>query len=646
MQFKHPEILYFLALLIIPIIVHLFQLQKFVKVPFTNVAFLQKLVLQTRKSSKLKKWLILSTRLLLLFAIILSFSQPYFSNKNAEVNQHNFIYLDNSLSTKSKGEKGNLLQVASQEIIETVSEKDKFTLLTNDNYYNNISSEELKKILLKVSNSSKKITIEEILLKIESENKNKTNTLNKNILISDFQNTYKNKFTNVNQDLTLISLQNSQLNNVSIDSVSINNNNGNNFRVNITVKNQGSAKNNIPIAIYNDTKLISKQSFSIEKNTEKKVEFSIPKKATFLGKILITFSDTFNFDNTSYFTINTNKKTNVLAIGKASKYLSKIYSKDEFNFTQSAIKNINYNTLPKQQLIVLNELKEIPKSLSASLSDYLKKGGYLIIIPDSNINIATYNLFLENISVGKIISRKADTLKITNINFNHPLLKNVFTKSVQNFQYPTSKSHYITEFKNASIIISYENNIPFVQQIKNKKIYFINTSLDQENSNFINSPLIVPTFYNVGKQSLEHSKIYYTVNYENKIDINTQLNKDEILTIKDTEASFIPLQQTFQNKVTVTTNEQPTKAGFYHVLKQNDTLKTIAFNYPKEESLLGFLNTNELKNKKNITISASVKDVFQEMKQENKVHWLWQWFLALAIVSLLLEILILKFFKA
>lgn len=70
MQFKHPEILYFLAFLLIPILVHLFQLQRFVKVPFTNVAFLQKLVLQTRKSSRIKKWLILATRLLLLTALI------------------------------------------------------------------------------------------------------------------------------------------------------------------------------------------------------------------------------------------------------------------------------------------------------------------------------------------------------------------------------------------------------------------------------------------------------------------------------------------------------------------------------------------------------------------------------------------------
>ena len=65
MQFKTPEILYFLTLLVIPLLVHLFQLQKYVKVPFTNVAFLQKIVEQNRKSSRIKKWLLLVTRLLL-----------------------------------------------------------------------------------------------------------------------------------------------------------------------------------------------------------------------------------------------------------------------------------------------------------------------------------------------------------------------------------------------------------------------------------------------------------------------------------------------------------------------------------------------------------------------------------------------------
>jgi len=69
MLFKHPSVLYALFALLIPIIIHLFKLRKFQKVSFTNVAFLEKIKLQTRKSSELKKWTILATRLLLFTAI-------------------------------------------------------------------------------------------------------------------------------------------------------------------------------------------------------------------------------------------------------------------------------------------------------------------------------------------------------------------------------------------------------------------------------------------------------------------------------------------------------------------------------------------------------------------------------------------------
>ena len=59
-----------------------------------------------------------------------------------------------------------------------------------------------------------------------------------------------------------------------------------------------------------------------------------------------------------------------------------------------------------------------------------------------------------------------------------------------------------------------------------------------------------------------------------------------------------------------------------------------------------FMNLNSLKEKnRNIHISTSIANVFKDLNEKNEVHWLWKWFLALAIVSLLLEILILKFYK-
>ncbi|RKF03619.1 putative membrane protein (TIGR02226 family) [Tenacibaculum lutimaris] len=641
MQFKHPEILYFLAFLLIPILVHLFQLQRFVKVPFTNVAFLQKLVLQTRKSSRIKKWVILATRLLLLTALIFAFVQPYFSNHKLDEEQHFFIYLDNSLSTNAVGEKGNLLQIATQEIIEKLSDKASYSLATQNNFYKNKTASELKDILLKVTNTAKNTNLKDVLLKAANEN---TSSNTKNILISDFQNIQKEGITNLPTNTALVKVSPEQKSNLSIDSVFVNDNGSSNFNIHITIRNQGVQKKDIPIALYNADKLINKQTFSIEENNTTQVTFSIVKAPVFLGKIDLNFKDTYSFDNSFYFTINTNEKINVLSIGESADFLSRIYTKEEFNFTSSSLQNVNYNVIPKQHLVVLNELENIPQTLINSLESYMENGGNIIIIPSQNTSINSYNNLFNKLNIGSLLSQKNDSLKITDINYNHPLLKNVFEKRVTNFQYPFVKTSFNSTLKNVSNLVSFENKQGFIQQVRLPKasLYWVAAPLQKENSNFINSPLIVPVFYNIGKQSLQLSELYYTIDKQNTIDIDKHLGKDEILSIYSDTGSFIPLQQTFQNKVRITTNDQPLIAGFYQIKQQNNLIKSCAFNYSKSESSLDFLTLSDINN---TTISTSVKDTLENINNENKIQWLWKWFLALAIVSLLLEILILKFFK-
>ena len=648
MHFKNPEILYLLTLLIIPVLVHLFQLQKFVKTPFTNVSFLHKIIQQTRQSSRIKKWLILATRLLLFSTIVIAFSQPYISNKKASVKQHNYIYLDNSLSTNTKGKRGDLLQVSAQDIIKHASDKDEYSLLTNSNFYPKKTKSELKNILLKIKNTAKKIDFSTVLLKFDAEIKNKTKGLDKIILISDFQNTYKNEFTNVTPVFSAIKLTPVIKNNISIDSVFISNLNTHSFTLNVLVRNQGEPKKNIPIAIYNHSKLISKRSSSFEKNTVKTIEFKIKTQKEFLGKVSSNFSDLYPFDNTLYFTLKNNQKINVLSIGKKADFLSKIYNKKEFNFNQSTPQNTNYNSIPKQQLIVLNEIENIPDVLLKKIKDFSQNGGSLAIIPNKNSNINSYNNLSKALGVGKIGTKRNSPLKITAINFEHPLFENVFSKNITNFQYPSVQSYYPVDSNNASTIIRFENNSPFISQIKNKKstVYWISASLERANSNFINSPLIVPVFYNFGKLSFKNSQLFYRMGRTNKIDIETKTRGNEILRILNSENTLIPLQSKFENKVRITTNAAPLTLGFQQVLMGKDTIQTLAFNYPKEESFMNFMDLNELKkiSQKGI-VSGSISDVFKKINKKNQVHWLWKWFLTLAIVSLLLEILILKFYK-
>jgi hypothetical protein len=651
MQFKHPEILYFLGFIIIPILVHLFQLQKFKKTPFTNVALLQKLVLQTRKSSKLKKWLILVSRILLFTAIITAFSQPYFSDKNAEEKQHNFIYLDNSLSLNSKGEKGNLLQNAIKDIIENSSEKESYSLLTNSDYHKNISSDELKKILLNLQSNASFRDLDGVLLKIKSFKSNEIKTLIKVLLISDFQKNKKNKkidFTNVTSSISFVKLNSTQKNNLSIDSVFIENQNDNNFTVNLIVKNQGDLKNNISTALYNDETVISKQVFSIKENEEKIISFPIQNQEKINGKITLDFDDVFSFDNSFYFTLNSIKKINIFSIGKKHEFLSKIYTKNEFNFASSSLQNINYNLLKKQELIILNELEELPNSLITFLQTHLKEGKSLVVIPNTNANLNSYNSFFSKLNIGSISHKESDSLKITNINFKNPFFKNVFSKNVQNFQYPVVKNYYKSNFKQTSSIIRFENQQDFINQFSINKgsLFWFSSSLNTSNSNFTSSPLVVPVFYNFGKFSAKYPKPYYTIGKTNSIDIATILNKDEVVTIKNNATSFIPLQQLYATKVTLETTDNPKTQGLFTVNKGNTVIETIAYNYNSSESELQFLNIKEkIKGNKNLQYSESTADVLQKNTEKNKVTWLWKWFLAIAIVSLVFEILILKFLK-
>ena len=301
MQFKHPELLYALFLLLIPIIIHLFQLRKFQKVAFTNVAFLKEATLQTRKSSQIKKWLILLTRMLLLAALVFAFAQPFTSKSDAfKTEKETVIYLDNSFSMQAKGNQGELLKRAVQDIISNVPENENISIFTNDAIFKNTSLKAIKNDLLKLNYSSNALTSEAALLKSKTFLNEKTNTLNNIILITDFQEDESNieiKSDSLN-NLNFVKLNPVNKNNIAIDSLYISETNPTAIELKVTLKNSGTAIDNLPVSLYHDDKLIAKTSVAIEREAE--TVFSLPTNQIINGKITINDSN-LQFDNTLFF---------------------------------------------------------------------------------------------------------------------------------------------------------------------------------------------------------------------------------------------------------------------------------------------------------------------------------------------------------
>ena len=636
MYFKNPNILFALFALIVPIIVHLFYLRKFQKTYYTNVKFLKKITSETRKSSKLKKYLVLFTRLLIVTFIVLAFAEPSLKKTNLNKESETVLYIDNSISNKEKGEKGEILKVNIQQLLSNYPQDKKINIITNDYVFKNKTIKSIKNELINLKYTSNQLDYQLISLKANKLFSNSKNQKNL-ICISDFQKNYRLDSSYFDSKIETTLVQNIPVlkSNISIDSVFFLNNNE--TELNVLVKKQYSTLKSIPISIYNNDSLISKTSVKLSDKINN-VVFSLPKQKELNLKINIEDKNGIN-DNLFYATKNKEKKLNVLAIGntKNNLFLSRIFTNDEFIFLEQDEKNINYSSFQKQDLIIINEIQKISVALSENLNVYNKNGGNIICIPNEDIDKKSYSKIFNNFK-----ENYKDT-RLTNINFSHPIFKNVFEKKISNFEFPFFKQHY--KLKNyESKILSLENENPFLVYNNNK--YVFAASFNNKNTNFKQSPLIVPTLYKIAKSSLKNNTTYFVIGEENEIEFEIDLSKDEIVTLSSNNNNeFIPLQQIKSNSVIIKTKEKPYKSGIYSIKTKNKKdKKFVAYNYSNSESLREYHNLNTIKNG-HIIISNSVKNSIAQINSISEIGTLWKWFIIFALLFLIVELLILKYYK-
>ncbi|MCK0159480.1 BatA domain-containing protein [Allomuricauda sp. F6463D] len=637
MQFKHPEILWALFLLVIPILIHLFQLRRFTKTPFTNVAMLQKVVSESRKSNSLKKWLLLFTRLLLLAAIIIAFAQPFTSAVSALKEKETVIYLDDSFSMQANTNGISLLEKAVQDLLKNIDGETAFSLYTNEKTFTNVQKADIQNALLSLSYSFKQLNLNEIGLKATSLFSQNKGSIKNLIVISDFQERLAASNTALDSVLTthFVPMRPREIQNISIDSVFLEE--GLNEQATLQVFLSGGKENEVlPISLYNDDELIAKTGATFRASGDAEVEFTIPLNEVLNGKLSI-IDNALGYDNQFFFNINSNKKIKVLAISESDNdYLNRLFRGNEYDFQKYPLNQLDYSNLTEQNVVILDDLGTIPTSLQNILRTFKDDGGTLIIVPSINSDISSYNTFLSTVSSTQFTEKISSNAELTTITFDHPLYRDVFEQRVTNFQYPSVKEHFRIR-STLPIALSMEGGDSFLTG--ENGLFIFTAPLALENSNFINSPLIVPTFYNMAQSSLQLPKPYQTLGSVSTVDIAVQIDTDDILKVSKENHGFIPLQQSFPNRVRLTFDQNPVVDGIYSILKNEQPLENISFNYPRTESLLKYLDIGTLEN---INTMESIPALFEYLETENNITAYWKWFVILALLLALLEVIIQK----
>ena len=687
MSFLYPYILWGLLAVSIPVIIHLFNFRKFRKVYFTNVRFLEELKQQTRKQSKLRHPLVMVSRMLAIAALILAFAQPYVPYEKSSarpdaVNQVN-IYIDNSFSMEALATSGPLLETAkvkAREIASAYRSTDLFMLTSNGfegRHQRWVSQEEFLQLLDDITATPVVRTMSEVISRQNDSYFDTPGQAKISYLISDFQQTmvdFERMAADTLMSVRLVPLKAVKNENLYIDScwfISPVHQLNQGVKLIVRVINESETNfEKVPLKLSVNDKQKALASFDIQPGTFRDVElpFTNYEEGIQAGTVEITDYPVV-FDDRMFLVYNVAGSIPVLSINGAEEsiYLNSLFGIDSaFRFINNSYKNIDYNRLHEYELVILNELNDISTGLAQDLSVYLENGGNLLIIPSASANMDSFQAFLSSAGSNYYTGFVNEETRVTELDRENPVFADVFEstpgtdRDLDNTDLPAIKSFYNISRQSQSsqiAIMSMLNGKSFLtlESAGNGQVFLLAVPLAETYSNFARHAVFVPALYRIALLSAATDPLYYIIGKDNNIELsNTYLTGDnamKIVSISD-EFEFIPGQQSLNRKLNLMVYDQVRKAGHYKLLKDDEVLKGLGFNYNRKESAMKFagqeelgemirrysLNNFEILTDKGKPLSDAIKDM-------NQGTLLWKLFIILALVFLAMEIILLRFWR-
>ncbi len=680
MKFVHPALLFAIGLIAIPVFIHLFNLRRYKIIYFSNVRFLKNIKEETRKQSRLKHLLVLFSRILAIIFLILAFAQPYLPDKTDILltdKDYISLYIDNSFSMEANGVQGKLLSLAEKkaaEIAESYRTTDAFQVLDNSFSASSqrlLSKEEVHDFIKEVYPAYHFRTLSEVVerqLSIQELRNYKQKFL---YIISDFQKNFTN-IENIKTDSTvkifLVPVFPNESGNLYIDSCWFETpvkRLDQNVVLKAHIVNQSvKSVEKAPVKLTVNGRQRALSSFDIQPNSDIVVELPYKINEAGIHQVCVEINDyPVTYDDKFYISYTVMDKMPLLCINndKENIYLNALFGKDSaFEFQNIQGKAIDYSRLNNYSLIILNEFNDISSGLSNELSRYLREGGQLLLIPGKDIDKESFNAFLSETAAATLGAADTQKVKINNIDFSHPLYNDVFDKIPENINLPEVKKYYPINIRSKAAavnLLSLQNNLPFLSVFNVNKglMYIMASPLNKEFTNFPIYSIFVPTLYNMALYSTAQRNLFYTLGKDNAIEFLRAGNVyDEIFKIKkfDSDFEFIPQFSSAFSSFTCFINDQITEAGNYYLCNKKDTLGGLSYNYNRNESDMSYIYEEALEER---IKSSGINNVFlvdtrretvrDAVAKINKGVVMWKYCIILALLFLLAEILLLRFWK-
>ena len=636
MQFLYPIFLIAGLSLLIPVVIHLFNLRRYKTVFFPHTRFLKSLQLHSRKQSQVRyKWL-LAARLLFLLFLIAAFAQPFWPSKNSAQNQSSLtaIYIDNSQSMSLRIGQRSLLDIAKENALLLLqSGPGKYLILSNDKptSYKPMNRQQATAAIntIQLSVNSKSST--QVLSELKSMLQDDVADVADLYYISDFQ---QKQFA-ATKDETLLSkvrfngvqIPQSGSQNVYIDTAFFESpvlQMGQSNRLIVRTKYFGKIpKETIVLQLSVEGQVKSAATPVFDEKNEHYDTLSFQINDAGWQKILLHINDaSVHFDDSFAIAAHSSPELSVLLLNEQQPNVfvqAALRSYAGFRVTEKSISNIPEN-LSAYNLILLNGITTMPEALSLSLLKALQNGQNVCLFLGEQARIPEINSGLGKIAEIQLTGWDTAAQTVATLQNQNRLIKDMFEQIPENVQLPYAKGHYQIKAglnANQQSIFSFRNGDPFFSLYSPQKgqLYICATPPDAAHGNFQSSYFFVPFLYQMASLAKGNSIFAITAGQKQPVYI-AQSNSDErsLMHVRNKDLDAIPAQRAEGMGVQVFVGAVAQNFGFYNISNNVSDTNWVAVNMNRAESDLAVWNLSDLKK------NWQGKDIkWQEADAENKV---------------------------
>lgn len=673
MQFSNPGIVIFLLLALIPILIHLFRLRRYKKVSFTRVDLLRKIVQKTGFGNTLKKWWVMLTRILALLFLIIAFAGPYISNSesDSEPLKNCVIFIDNSLSMMGEGPEGICFEAAKNKARELVDEAGSnlhFFLVSHQatvDWKNPLSKDQIKEQIDQLSLSYNAIMGHELF-----EQLNQFAPPNSNIFwLSDFRKGFVNEaFLDLpgpsqNRTHYFWVIPGIQNHNLSLDTAY--------FSEPILMPNQ-------PVELFftvtnhgpEDIEDVPVTLSDINQKALGVATLSIPSRKSISGSLFIQSSqagpksvvlslpgDDLYYDNTLNLHYEISNQSEVLYLydGNPNPSLEALMQEQSGIHAQIYA----YGDAPVKQItqvntLILEESQRLSSGIRNEAMKLIEMGGNVILLPKPNQIPVSINDLLQELNIAPFYALQPQSVVADSWDPNEPILKGIFKSQPKDIRLPEMR-----EFLSSGATVGertlwkLKNGEPLVKLVKRGKgnLFVFHASLHAQSGDWAMNPLFVPFILRV----MHYKEVVLPLYYSNFVNTtlslpNLNFQPGSVWKLTGNDIELIPdlFVRNFTTQLQL--HDAISSPGFYTLYNPNaEPELTLAFNAPLNQSvtqpepisalqeLADRYGIKLIDNKQqNLGISASSWD-------SNSYYW--RYFLLLALLFLLLEMLLIRWFK-